>query len=341
MQRGLTLPLLGAIAVVTAVTIAPSVQGTKPGSDGLVAYARYRFVSSPLRKEIWVASEDGATARRVDTVGPNVEDDNPDWSPDGKSLAFQRCPSQYRGVCAVYSIRADGSGLDRLTPSCPRGQNLPKCVDDTMPAYSPDGKHLAVSRASGPFRNGRPRSVALMVGDVQLRHLRRVAWFGQYRGAPTGPAWSPDGRRLVFENQVDHGRALYIVNADGTGLRRLTPPGIKGTDQADWSPDGTAILFRGGPGSDIGDEAGNLYTIRPDGSGLRQLTHFPNLLGMVRNGSYSPDGQSIVFATTYEGTKGPAAHWPDLFVMRTDGTDLRPMTRTINWEDGPDWGPKS
>jgi len=307
----------------------------------LVAYSRYRFVNSPLRKELWVASEDGTAARRVDTVAAQVEDDNPDWAPDGRSLVFQRCPAHDNGACGVYSISADGSGLSRLTPSCPKGENPPQCVDDSMPAYSPDGKQLAFSRASGAFRSGRPRSIALMVGDVRLRHLRRVAWFGPYRGAPTGPAWSPDGRRLVFENDIDRGRALYIVDADGTGLHRLTPPAVKATDQPDWSPDGRTILFRGGPGSDLGDEAGNLYTIRPDGSGLRQLTHLPNLLGIVRNGSYSPDGQSIVFATTYDATQAPAAHWPDLFVMRADGTDLRPMTRTINFEDGPDWGAAS
>src|SRR4051794_19305879 len=108
MQRGLTLPLFGAIAVAAATALVPVAQGTKPGSDGLVAYSRYRFVNSPLRKELWVASEEGTTARRLDKVGANTEDDNPDWSPDGKSLAFQRCPSGGRGVCGVYSIRADG-----------------------------------------------------------------------------------------------------------------------------------------------------------------------------------------------------------------------------------------
>jgi TolB protein len=56
------------------------------------------------------------------------------------------------------------------------------------------------------------------------------------------PSWSPDRFRLVFESRR-HGRApLYIINADGTGERRLTRNGADDTHPA-WSPDGSTIVF--------------------------------------------------------------------------------------------------
>jgi TolB protein len=347
MQRPFILAALAVAALGAAATLVPAAEGTKPGSDGPIAFVRYRFQNSPLRSELWVTNTDGTSARKLDLVGPNIVDDQPDWSPDGKSIAFGRCPEGdggSTGVCVVYTIRADGSGLARLSAPCPLHGDLPRCVDDATPAYAPDGKHIAFVRASGRVRNDQPYSVALMVGDLQLHHLHRVAWFGPYRGSPTGPAWSPDGKRLVFaSNQGDklhpfRRSALYLVNADGTGLHRLTPFALKATDDPDWSPDGSTILFRGGPSADITPGGGNLYTIRPDGTDVRQLTHFPNALGSVHSGSYSPDGESIVLSTSYNATKHLETQLPDLFVMQADGTDLRPITRTINGEFAPDWG---
>jgi Tol biopolymer transport system component len=90
----------------------------------------------------------------------------------------------------------------------------------------------------------------------------------------------------------------------------------------------------GEPGDDPSGVGANLYVIRPDGSGLRPLTRF-NHGERVLDGSYSPDGRSIVFATS-SGAVGAGA--PDLFVMRVDGTRMRAVTRTMNFETDLDWG---
>jgi Tol biopolymer transport system component len=183
----------------------------------------------------------------------------------------------------------------------------------------------------------------LVVTDARGRHLRVLVWFGPWRGDPQIPAWSPDGKRLVFLEKSDNGRhcvcrALYIVNANGSGLRRLTPPSIAPGDKLDWSPDGTTILFRTHPGEDLDGVSGvgaNLYTIHPDGSGLRQLTHFSTPV-RVLPGSYSPDGKFIVFETSSGAVGGVA---PDVFVMNVDGTGLHQITHTPNFETQADWGP--
>jgi TolB protein len=92
-------------------------------------------------------------------------------------------------------------------------------------------------------------------------------------------------------------RRLYVINADGSGLRPITPLSIRPGGRPDWSPDGTTILFRSHPGNDPSGLGANLYTVRPDGTRLRQLTHLPSS-DRVLDGSYSPDGGSIVFATS-------------------------------------------
>jgi hypothetical protein len=91
-------------------------------------------------------------------------------------------------------------------------------------------------------------------------------------------------------------------------------------------------------GVDHGDfRQGNLYTVRPDGTRLRQLTHFASSVRVLQTGSYSPDVASIIFATTAGATRGLGL-LPDVFVMRADGTDIRPVTRSRNWDGSPDWG---
>ncbi len=134
-----------------------------------------------------------------------------------------------------------------------------------------------------------------------------------------------------------------MIGATGKGLHRITAwrvvdPESHPTDRLDWAPDGSRILFRSGRGSGVGRGEGNLFTVRPDGTGLRQLTHFQQSNGVLRAGSYSPDGQSILFATDEGGATAPGRDLPDIFVMRADGTDIRPVTRSPNWDSDPDWG---
>ncbi len=184
----------------------------------------------------------------------------------------------------------------------------------------------------------------LVVTDANGRHARALVWFGPWRGDPQIPAWSPDGKQLVFLEKSDNGgtcicRALYVVNADGSRLRRLTPPSIAPGDKIDWSPEGSTILFRTHPGEGLNGLSGygaNLYTIHPDGTELRPLTRFATS-DHVLPGSYSPDGKFIVFETS-TGAVGGA---PDVFVMNSDGTGLRQITKTRNFETQADWGPAS
>lgn len=219
-----------------------------------------------------------------------------------------------------------------------------RCPDDAQAAYSPNGRRIAYLRY-----NGIPE---IAIANSNLRHVHALLPFGK-RGVPDidGLAWSPDGTQLAFTVHNDTskrfkpvgGRAVFVVNLDGSGLRRVTPWKLRagGIGELDWSPDGRNILFRSylsrgafGPGPPYGD----IYTIHPDGTGLRRLTHFPADTG-VQLGSYSPDGSQIVYTTQLGATSSAnPIPWPDVFVMRADGSNETAVTRTKNWEGLPQWG---
>jgi len=339
------------VLVVAALAVGATSAGTIGREHkGLIAFSRYRFVNSPIREEIWVSSPDGSGQRRLTRVGPNYVDSNPDWAPDGSDIIFDRCKVERR--CTVWSIRPDGSDQRMLSRPC--GELGPGCSEDDGPSYSPDGRSIAFVRFTSTG------TATITIGDANLLHARPVFSPGRRKGAPAvgRPFWSPDGRQLVFSICNCNGtrykpvnaRALFVINVDGKGLRRLTPWDLHagtagnegGSDRIDWSQDGTYILFRTVvvEREDPGPSTGNLYTVRPDGSDLHQLTHFPAGTA-VQLGSYSPEGNRIVFTTGAGATPRPdgSGSWPDVFTIKTDGTGLTPVTRTKNWEGSPDWGP--
>lgn len=337
------------LLLLLSVSATSSAHATSPGTNGRIVFMRLRVQDSPFWGELFVMNANGTGVHKLTRPANGTVDGNPDWSPDGKRVVFTRQPP--KGAYSLWTIGADGRDLRRVSPPCPTGAGIPRCAaDDGWPVWSPDGRHFAFQRLSGALRpKGATVNTAsaiykdeLVVSDADGGHVRTLVWLGPWRGDPQSPAWSPDGKELVFVGKFmtskTNGsgcecRALYVVNADGTGLRRILPPGLRPGGRPDWSPDGSAILFRTHPGDDPSGFGANLYTVRPDGSGLRQLTHFTT--GQrVLDGSYSPDGKSIVFETSAGGVGG----LPDVFVMNSDGTNLHPVTRTRNFETNADWG---
>jgi TolB protein len=148
--------------------------------------------------------------------------------------------------------------------------------------------------------------------------------------------WSPDGTRIVFVREITVGYdrdepvrqpALFLVGSDGSGLRRLSPRGVRDEDP-EWSPDGRRIVFtRTG---DLVDGLGNdIWVMNADGSGTRRLTRHPVL---DREATWSPDGRSIAWVRSW-----PAA--VHVFVMNADGTRQHRLLRAKLETTSPAWSP--
>ena len=189
------------------------------------------------------------------------------------------------------------------------------------PAPSPDGRRVAYLDM---MEDG------IWVADLATGARQRVS---SGEELDMQPAWSPDGTRLAFVSYRSGGSDIYVVNADGTGLRNIMPddfPAATYEMQPAWSPDGTRIVF-------ASDREGgrSLFTIRPDGSGLSRIT--TDATARDDQPSWSPDGTRLVFRRSYSGPGGTAAGI-DLVIVRADGSDPQRLSQPGR-EEWPSWSP--
>jgi TolB protein len=336
--RLITIPILSCAVAASAALAkapAPSTSTTAPGKNGAIAFKRY-LDSSRTTGAIFTMDASGKNVRQITTPATGTVDDQPDWSPDGSLLVFYRCAPD--SPCGVYTVKPDGSALTPLLP-CSAGS---ECEDGEGGSFLPDGKRVVFTRATGTVRH--------LVGGDQIEHsdivVRDVsggaseqALVGspRFAGDYLSPHFSPDGSQLVYIRSNSslakpaHTHALFVARADGSHQRRVTPWSLDGGDDPDWSPDGKLILFRT---YEAGAEQSQIATVRSDGSHLRTLTHFKQGTTVLSH-SFSPDGKWIVLAKSGLGGE------PDLFLMRANGSGMRPLTRTAVWDSAPDWGPAS
>lgn len=237
------------------------------------------------------------------------------WSPDGQTLLLSRYEE---GGYKIYSIRADGTEMGRLTSgpgeywatwspegdrfafTCNRGGNDEICVanadgsgmtpltrnpaKETTPAWAPDGSAIAFvsDREEGHYQ--------LHIMDPDGSDQVRI---GRGATAEYNPTWAPDSERLAFFASESDTDWVFVMRRDGTERRRIA----RGVFPS-WSPDGGRILY---------DRSDSLFAANTDGSGerLMALDAFA--------GRWSPDGEKIAFIR---------GGWPasEVFIMSADGT---------------------
>jgi TolB protein len=300
---------------------------------GRIAFRRY-LDDAKTHGAIFTVNPDGSEEKQLTEPPDGQVDDHPDWSPDGKRIAFERCAEDE--PCTVFTVAATGGRPEEVHARC---ELRPTC-DLVHPAWTPDGR-LLVTLAQGrarpdpaTFENWIQQSAVELL-DLDTGRQRTIVERRNWTGDASTPAASPDGRTVIYRrwnswrSKPAEGQAIFAVDFDGSDHRRLTPWKLGGGDHPGFSPDGT-ILFRSYEQDET--KQSDYWTVRPDGKDLKQLTHHEQGT-LVLSTSYSPDGKWIVHATN--GVDGTA----DVFVMRADGTDNQPVTRSKLWDSAPDWGP--
>jgi TolB protein len=260
-------------------------------------------------------------------------------------------PQGDRDIKEIYLTDYDGAGPKRVTVS--RTLNV-------APVWSPDGQALAYTS----YRMGQFSVFQDIIVSLLYKGVRQTPLNGDPNKQNYLPAWSPDGSKMAFTSNRDGNPEIYVVNRDGSGLRRLTNHSAIDSTPT-WNPAGTQIAW-------TSDRTGNpqIWFMNADGTGQRKLTSeswcdrptwspepFNEIAYASRTGAgfdikiysfgkgentrvtdgigtnespaFSPNGRHIAFTSTRNGKQ-------QIFTIARDGNDLRQITREGN-NGYPNW----
>ncbi len=194
--------------------------------------------TAPYNVGLWIVDVGSSSAHQITRVGvrcPNAcatgaQDGEAHWSPDGKRLVFLQesytSPEQF----SIFTIAADGSNMQRVTPV---GMNV------ADPDWSPDGKRIVFQSPPDPSEHFPQDIYTILADGTGLTQLTK-----NLPALPSGlegafhPSWSPDGSEIVFSHfpgSNSNGASLFIMNADGTDLHLLAPTNLD-QNAAEWGP---------------------------------------------------------------------------------------------------------
>jgi TolB protein len=187
------------------------------------------------------------------------------------------------------------------------------------------GRNGEIVFTAVPVRNGRPQVYVMHPDGTRRQPITKPPKGAVY---PAAPRWSPKGERIVYVAEGSSGQ-LYLMRADGTGVRRVTHDGWD-YNYPTWSPNGRRIAFVRGNASSYG-----IWAMNVNGTDLRRLTDVPS----DASPAWSPDGSMIAFQRFVDGV-GIA-----IWLMDADGGNqvqlTTPLTTSIREQNDlrPDWSP--
>src|SRR6266511_295613 len=233
------------------------------------------------------------------------------WSPDGTRLLCTTVEEANPAEKGLYTVRSSDAGdLVRVTATPPGG------FDDGY-GYSPDGSRILYARFAdeqGTLFSVKPDGSDPVQLSPPALSVIDLGFFDQ-----VGADWAPDGSRVAFAafDQSSRRTGLFVVNADGSGLRQITPSGI-GARSAQWSPNGALIAFSSCCGLP------QAWVVHPNGTGLRQVTP-PVGRAIFWTPVWSPDSTKLLLDREHLHS-GQTSLW----TVNTDGSGLSKLADTTS-----------
>jgi len=204
--------------------------GAESTQAGLIVFSSNR--SGPWR--ICTVRPDGSDLRELNKGGPDEQDVDPVFSPDGKQILFT---STRGGTVGVWKMSIDGANPQRI-------------CDGDQAELSPDGKRIALRKKEQLFVRDLASGSEKVISPKDWPHC-------------SGPVWSPDGKTIAFACRWEAGNALFVVAADGGEPAKVYDK--KGACGPHWSPDGKRLVY---------ETETNVCTINPDGKKNWPVTSF-------------------------------------------------------------------
>jgi len=297
-----------------SATLSPSPLPTQTplpsGIWGKIAFTCQIFKNN-LKNQICLMDANGANQVRL-TTADNADHAWPSLSPDGRSVIFAANNS---GEYEIYEMDLADRKATPLTSS----------LRNSGPSISPNGKYVVYIHKVGEFRQ-------LWLMDRNGNHQHLLIGSDQW-GAWDG-AWSPDSQHILFASDMQGEIELFTVDLNGQNLEQIThiaqnyPSDQRLRGRNDWSPDGQWIATYLG-------ESWNweIFLSTTEGTQPHTITSGGNNLAP----SFSPNGEWITF-TSYRDRYGDD-HGCEIYIMRTDGSQVQRLTNNDYCDWQPRWGP--
>lgn len=231
------------------------------------------------------------------------------WSPDGRTLLFTAHHGKKTWLMQWTDAEIPAKRLSK------------ESAVEMCPSWSPDGKRFVhvMFKFAGTQGNMEIVSAAADGSDVRLVT-------GDQDGKLSHeefPAWSPDGKKIVFVSSSDGNQDLYLCDPNGANRVRLTQDTAIDTHPV-WSADGKQVVFATSRWGDM-----EIAAVNVDGTNLRRLT---NSRGVDDYPACSPDSRHIAFTSHRDGNF-------EVYVMATDGSGQVNVTRHSEIDNFPAWTP--
>lgn len=299
------------IAYVAAQELTPEEEKRqKDKDDAQVIDKDYKFA------RIWVI--DVKSKKASEMVKGDFTASDPQWSPDGRSIAFVANPTPKADDGSrsdIWVLDMSGGGAQDLSELQKKMANL----RDTLATLMVEG-----DRNYFRVMEYRSQIVAVQREIDQRLKLRKLV---ENEGPDNAPRWSPDGKQIAYLSRDLKGgeigqQRLAVIAADGGTPREIAQGFEYQPGAAKWSPDGRAIYFNAGVKT-----TSQLFSVPSTGGEVRQLTNFSGVMGQV---SFSRDWSVAAF------TKSDTQHPDDVYVAKaaslegnTRLTDHNPQVRDL------------
>ena len=290
------------------------------------------------------------------TVGNSVQGDmrSPSWSPNGKEVIYEKedytpwpqntilnswdTNYEYRytnvfpnfskdGKLVVTQKDVDGSivimdedGSNKKIVYAPD-----KGSAAFAPSWSPDGQWIAFGYG-GYLQSRKTQGAKIMMVKRDGTNSKDLT-----DGLPNSgfPSWSPDGKKIVYRVWGEKDMGLRILDLNDHSIKVLT---TEYDNLPFWSPDGSLITFTRRHEENNFD----IFTIKPDGTGVRQLTSSP---ANDAHALWTEDGKQLLWSSGIYGFKDEAPLYENnfqpygtIFIMKSDGSEKRQLSDS-RWED--------